>query len=103
MAKNDSVVNHNKSYKECKMDVETHMRKVKGGGEELSHYIGEVGKVIKTVAIEPKRAKQLNRTWHTRRVMYLDADAPLPEKVKRTENDEENGDEWKDELIGAKA
>ena len=70
------------------------------GGEKLRHHIGEVGKVVKTVRIEPKRAKDLNRTWETRQIIYWEEDQPLPDSLKRSPGEDEQGDfKWKEEKM----
>lgn len=76
--------NANKSYKECKLTVETVMEPQQDGSEKLSHYVMEPGKVIKTVKIEPHRAQQLNRSAHTRKIIYLPESDEMPAKIHRS-------------------
>ncbi len=80
--------NANREYGEYKISVEIKMKKLKGGGEELDHYIGEVGKKVKTVRIEPKRAEQMNKQWENRKIIYLDIAKPIPDTIKRSYDDE---------------
>lgn len=110
MAKNETAqtveqpINYNVDYLECKIDVEPKMKKVPGGGDAVDYYMGEVGKTIKTVAIEPRRADILNRAWHTRKQIYLRKSDGKPEKIKRIPSEDEEGNfYWKDEQIGSQS
>lgn len=110
MAKNETTqaveqpANYNVDYLECKIDVEPKMKKIPGGGEAIDYYIGEVGRTIKTVAIEPKRAETLNRSWHSRKIIYLKKSDGKPEKIKRIPMEDEGGGcYWDDQYIGKQA
>ncbi len=98
-AQEPATQNYNKEYHEYKVSVEPVMKKnTRDGGQLFSHYIGEIQKKVKTVRIEPFRAAQLNRTWHSRGLIYIDASEPKPGKIKR-EPSETDGVEWDDKVI----
>lgn len=79
-----TTANANHKFVETKLtEVRVHLRKNNDGTETLSHYTAEVGKKIKDVMMEPRRALQLNRSWHTRKVIYLPAEEKTPEYLKR--------------------
>lgn len=98
-----STPNHNRQYTEYKLDVDTHMRNVKGGGQELNYHMCEFGKAVKTdIFIEPKRALQMNRQFENRKRIYWPTDEKLPLKIKRiAETNEDGYPIWKDEIIYA--
>lgn len=93
-------VNHNVEYGEYKLTVETAMKKKRDGGEELNFHLCEVGKKVKSVWIEPKRAEILNRAFEIRKLIYIKVGQPVPDKIKRIAAEDEDGNAiWKDEYI----